>query len=291
MYVRNLFRERIQKNPIVVAPGVVDGLSAKIAQQVGFEVLYMTGYGVAATFGRSDAGLLTMTEMVTRAAQIVEAVGLPVIADADDGYGGALNVARTVKEMERAGVAAVQLEDQVCPKKCGSYSGKKVISIEAMCDKIKAALDSRLDSNLLIMARTDIAPIEGLDAAIERAALYAEAGADLLLAMRYCSVDELKRYVDEVPVPIVALNSESLTMPLISVSRLDAMGIRMVLFPLTALLSGAYAVRRAFQGIKTSGIQEDILTSMYPWAELNELTGLAENQEIEHRYIEYGGNK
>lgn len=282
--MRAQFRRRLEEGTIVVVPGVVDGLSAKIAEQVGFEALYMTGYGVAATFGRPDVGLLTMTETVARAAQIVDAVQLPVIVDADDGYGNALNVIRTVREFEKAGVAVVQLEDQAYPKKCGSYPAKRVIAPEEMVGKIKAALDTRTDPDLLIMARTDAAPIEGLDAAIERAVLYAEAGADLLLAMRYCSEDELKRYVIEVPIPIVALNSESLTMPLISVSQLDAMGIRIVLFPLTAILCSAYAIRGALQEIKKHGIQEHLLDSMYPWAKMNELTGLKDVERAEENY-------
>lgn len=288
--VRSWFRKRLKEGPAVVAPGVVDALSAKIAQQVGFEALYMTGFGVAATFGKPDLGLLSMIEVTERAGQIASAVGVPVIADADDGYGNVLNVMRAVKEFERAGVAAIQLEDQVYPKKCGSYSGKKVITTQEMCGKIKAVLDTRVDADFLVIARTDSAQSEGLDAAIHRSVQYAEAGADLVLALGYLTAADLQRFINEVPIPIMALKVERErtekygTPPPLKVAQLDAMGVRLVALPLSPMLCSAYALHNAYQAIK-DGADENLRATMYSWEEMNELTGLPQLQLTEQQYM------
>jgi len=289
MTVRTWLHERVGKGPIIVAPGVVDALSAKIAWQVGFEALYMTGYGVAATFGKPDLGLLTMVEVVERARQIASATDAPVIVDADEGYGNVLNLIRTVREFERAGVAAIQLEDQVYPKKCGSYSGKRLITPEEMCGKIKAAVDTRTDPDFLIIARTDAAEPEGLDAAIDRAVRYAEAGADLLLALGYLDTAGLQRFIDELPIAVMVTKverdrtKEYHTPPPLKVPQLSSMGVRLVVLPLSGVLCSAYALRKAYLAIK-DGTDEDLVTTMYSWEEMNKLTGLPEFQLAEQKY-------
>jgi len=249
----------------------------------------MTGYGVAATFGKPDLGLLTMVEVVERARQIASATDAPVIVDADEGYGNVLNLIRTVREFERAGVAAIQLEDQVYPKKCGSYSGKRLITPEEMCGKIKAAVDTRTDPDFLIIARTDAAEPEGLDAAIDRAVRYAEAGADLLLALGYLDTAGLQRFIDELPIAVMVTKverdrtKEYHTPPPLKVPQLSSMGVRLVVLPLSGVLCSAYALRKAYLAIK-DGTDEDLVTTMYSWEEMNELTGLPEFQLAEQKY-------
>ncbi|MCY0865912.1 MAG: isocitrate lyase/PEP mutase family protein, partial [Sulfobacillus sp.] len=173
-------RALIEGPDLILAPGAYDALSARLVEETGFSVVYMTGFGTAAgRIGRPDVGLLTLTEMADQARRLVDAVRIPVIADGDTGYGNPLNVIRTVKEYERAGVSGIQLEDQVIPKKCGHMSGKSVISVSEMVAKLRAAVDARTQ-NTVIIARTDALAVEGLNAAIERAARYYEAGADML---------------------------------------------------------------------------------------------------------------
>src|SRR5947208_10182065 len=178
---RRRLRELLQKPGVLIAPGAYDGLSARLVEQVGFDVCYMTGSGVAnSQLGEPDLGLTTMSEMVTQASRMCSAMSLPLIADADTGYGGVLNVRRTVQEYERAGVAALHIEDQVFPKRCGHFAGKAVIPLEEMGGKIQAALEARSDPDLVIIARTDARAVEGFDAALRRAHAYEEAGADML---------------------------------------------------------------------------------------------------------------
>ena len=199
-------RALINRKGIIVAPGAHDALVARIIARTGFNALYMTGGGISyTTLGKPDIGLITLSEMVQKAAYICEASELPVIADGDTGYGNALNVMRTVKEYERAGVACVQLEDQVLPKRCGHMSGKALVSKGEMIGKIKAACDTRIDHDFLIMARTDARAVEGLGSALERAHLYREAGADILFIEAPESVDEMKQLCAEfVGVPLLA---------------------------------------------------------------------------------------
>jgi 2,3-dimethylmalate lyase len=174
-------RELIARPGVLMAPGVADALNAKLVQRHGFEAVYMTGAGTTAVrLGMPDVGLLTMTEMIDNAARIADSSGLPLIADADNGYGGVLNVRRTIQGYERAGVAAVHLEDQVIPKRCGHLAGKQLVPVEEMTAKIRAAADARTDRDFVLIARTDAIAVEGFDAALERAARYGEAGADVL---------------------------------------------------------------------------------------------------------------
>src|SRR3954471_4617309 len=198
-------RARLAQPNILVAPGAADALTARIVEEAGFEAVYLTGAGLAnAAFGLPDLGLTTLTEVVPQVHRIADAVQVPLIVDADTGYGGALNVVRTVRELERAGAAAIQLEDQVNPKRCGLFEGKEVVPTAEMVQKIAAAVYARQDPDLVIVARTDARAVEGFDAAIERSRAYAAAGADVIFFEAPLTLEELRQVPPSVPAPILA---------------------------------------------------------------------------------------
>src|SRR5262249_38699013 len=200
-----LLRQMLNSPGIIVAPGAYEGISARLIERHGFQAVYMTGAGTAASvLGQPDIGLTTLTEMATHAAHIAGCVSLPVIADADTGYGNALNVIRTVREYERAGVAAIHLEDQLSPKKCGHIAGKAVIPAKEFAEKVRAASENRIDPDFIIIARTDARAVNGLDDAIERAQLYREAGADIIFIEAPTSREEIERIAKEVKAPLLS---------------------------------------------------------------------------------------
>ena len=245
----------------------------------------MSGYAVEATYGSPDVGLLTLTEMAGRAAQICAVTSIPLIADADTGYGNVVNVVRTVKEFERAGVAAIQLEDQSLPKKCGSIAGKSLVSVQEMTGKIKAAVDARQDRDFLVIARTDVAALEGMNAVAERLAAYREAGADLLMALGPYDVDQARQFIGNAPGPVAYLNSESFTMPMIPAKELESLGVKLLIFPLALTLAAAHAQQRVLDVIGASGTTREYAPdAMLPWKDCNELLGLGEIQRIEKTY-------
>ena len=228
-------RKLLSRKEILVVPGVHDGLTARIVEIEGFNALYMTGYGTSASMlGKPDVGLLTLTEMAARASRLVDAVDIPVIADADTGYGNAVNVTRTVREYEKAGVACLQLEDQVAPKKCGHMLGREIISIEEMTGKIKAACDARQDDELLIMARTDARTSFGIKEAIERGKAYEEAGADIIFIESPETEEEMKQITSSFSVPVLANMVEHGRTPFLPVSALEEIGYDLVIFPVTS---------------------------------------------------------
>lgn len=282
--LRKRFRQRLSHGPIVVAPGTGDALGARLIQSAGFEAVYMSGFAVEGTYGKPDVGLLSMAEVAARAAQIADAVALPVLVDADTGYGNAVNVIRTVREFERAGVAALQLEDQALPKKCGSMKGKRLVDVEEMVGKIQAALDARRDPDLLIIARTDAAAISGIPEAIRRATAYAKAGADLLMVLGPYGEADVERLARELPGPFVYLNSESLTMPMLPVKQLDALGVRVVVFPIALLFTATRAMQETLREIRDKGTTLGILDRMVAFDEFNALVGLPTVKEWEGRY-------
>lgn len=284
--MRKRFRERLSHGPITVAPGTGDALGARLIQAAGFEAVYMSGFAVEGTYGKPDVGFLGMSEVVSRAAQLVDAVTLPVVVDSDTGYGNAINVVRTVREFERAGVAGLQLEDQALPKKCGSMAGKRLVTVKEMVGKIHAALDTRQDPDLLIIARTDAAAIDGVAAAIRRATAYAEAGADLLMVLGPYSRADVNTLAKELPGPWIYLNSESQTMPIIPVSELDALGVRMVVFPIALLLTAARAMEATLREIRERGTTMGILDRMVGFDEFNTLVGLPDVTQWEAKYGE-----
>lgn len=286
MKMTTLLRQMLAGKNIVVAPGAHDALTAKIIEQVGFGAVYMTGYGQAAShLGKPDVGLLTMTEMLSRAANIVEAVNVPVIADADTGFGNAVNVMRTVREYEKAGVAAIQLEDQVAPKKCGHMTGRQVVSKEEMVGKIKAAVDVRKDRDFMIIARTDARTVHGIGAALERAKAYEEAGADILFVESPESIEEMKQITSSFNVPVLANMVEGGRTPFLPAQELEALGYELVIFPTASTYLVTKAVSRLMTVLKQTGTTASLIPEMITFEQFNDLIGLTKIREIENMYV------
>lgn len=280
-------RDLLERSRPVVAPGAFNALFARAVEAAGFDALYLSGAGVSnALLGRPDVGLTTLTEMAETARHVCDAVSLPVFADADTGYGGPHNIARTVAEYERAGVAAIQIEDQADPKLCGHFAGKRLVSAEEMLDRIAAARDARRDPDTLIVARTDAAGVEGLDEAIARARRYGEAGADALFVEAPRTDEELARVGAELAGwPLVANMVEFGRTPLLPADRLHELGFALVIFPgsLTRALT-----RRAFEvlgELRRTGTTAGVLDEMATFDEVNELLGLPEMRAWEERTI------
>jgi carboxyvinyl-carboxyphosphonate phosphorylmutase len=270
---------------IVRAPGAYDALSAKLIQQAGFDAVYMTGAGVTISLlGGPDVGLTTMTEMVEQARRIVAATDLPVIADADTGYGNVLNVIRTVREFERAGVAAIHLEDQVAPKKCGHFEGKQLISAEEMAGKVRAALEARRDPDFVLIARVDARAGFGIQEAIRRGRLYREAGADVIFIEAPASVDELRLVGKSFDCPLLVNMVEGGKTPLRPAAELEALGFRIVIFPGSLYRAAVPAMLRVLEEIRTRGTSDGMQDRMLSFADRNRITGLADVYELERRF-------
>jgi carboxyvinyl-carboxyphosphonate phosphorylmutase len=244
-------RELLKGPDIVVAPGAYDGFSARLVEAAGFKAAYMTGAGTAAShLGQPDLGLTTLTEMATHAAHLAGCLSIPLIADADTGYGNVLNVVRTVREYERAGVAGLHIEDQVAPKKCGHIAGKQVIPTNEFCDKIRAASEYRTDPDLLIIARTDARAVTGLDDAIERGNRYAEAGADVIFVEAPQSMDEVQRIAREVKAPLLANMVPGGKTPAVKFSDLERLGFRIVIYPAVCMGAAVAAIERSLARLR-----------------------------------------
>ena len=224
-------RELLRSGEVIVAPGVWDGLSARLVARAGFVAAYATGGGIARSMGYPDLGLLSLSEIVDRLANIVEHARVPVIADADTGYGNALNAQRAVREFERAGVAALHLEDQTFPKRCGHYDDKAVVPTREMTQKLRAARDAMTDTDIVLIARTDALAVEGLDAAIERAHAYASAGADVIFVEAPVSLEQIETIARRVPQPKLINMFQGGKTPLVPVARLKALGYQIVIVP------------------------------------------------------------
>lgn len=272
-------RERLRSGEIVVAPGVYDGLSALVATQAGFEALYLSGASIAYTrFGRSDIGLVSMTEVADTLGAIRERVETDIIVDADTGFGNALNVQRTVRLFERNGASGIQLEDQASPKRCGHLDGKTLVSPAEMVGKIKAALDARASDQTLIVARTDAIAVEGFDAAMERAARYMEAGCDILFVEAPQSVDEMRTITSRFGnrVPLLANMVEGGKTPLLSAADLAEIGYRLVIFPGGLTRALAHCMTAYFASLKQNGTTAPFRDQMLDFAALNALIGTPE---------------
>lgn len=280
------FRKLIQQPEILVAPGTYDALGARIIEQTGFNALYLTGAGVAySLLGRPDIGLVTMTEMVERARTVCDAVSIPVIADADTGFGNSLNTYRTVREYEKAGVSCIQLEDQVMPKRCGHMSGKQLVPVNEMVSKIHAACDARQDSNFCIMARTDAIAVEGFEQALARAAAYREAGADLLFIEAPQSEDMMRKLCAQFrDVPLLANMVEGGKTPLKTAAELQELGYSVVIFPGAIARVVSKAVSEFMAHLHKAGTTRDYLDHMFIFDELNTILGLKEMRDREQRY-------
>ena len=270
----------------IVAPGVADALAARMVGMEGFEACYMTGFGTSLTrLGMPDIGLLTMSEMVDNAARIVDACGVPLIADADTGYGNPMNVRRTIREYERAGVASVHIEDQAWPKRCGHLAGKRVIACNEMEAKLKAAVDSRRDADFLVIARTDAIAVEGFEAALERAERYRAAGADVLFIEAPTSIEQLERIGTRFHgVPLLYNMAASGKTPDLDNATMARLGFRLAIFPNWLLLAAIPAMRRMLKVLKTSGSVAAVRGEVATFKEFTEIAGLPEVQALEDRY-------
>jgi 2-methylisocitrate lyase-like PEP mutase family enzyme len=271
---------------MVLAPGCYDALGARLIEEAGFPAAYMTGFGSAASrLGRPDVGLMTLPEMVDNARRIVQAVEIPVIADADTGYGNPINVIRTVHEYEAAGVCAIHLEDQVMPKKCGHMEGKQVIPAAEMAAKVSAAVAARRSSELLIIARTDARAVEGLRSALERARRYHDAGADVLFVEAPQSTDEIEAVAQSLAdVPLLFNYAEGGKTPPVTAEFLRELGFRLVIFPISALLAATAAMRSVLAQIKADGTPIEVLPGLLPFDEFLDFIGMPEIRELERRF-------
>jgi 2,3-dimethylmalate lyase len=284
-------RQMIAAGETIVAPGAYDALSARIIEQAGFPAVYMTGFGsTASLLGRPDVGLLTMTEMAEHARRIAQAVDVPLMADADTGYGNPLNVIRTVREYEQAGVSALHIEDQVMPKKCGHMENKQVIAAAEMAEKIRAAMEARRSPEFVIIARTDARAVEGLDSALRRARLYRDSGADVLFVEAPQSEEEVARVAMELAdVPLLFNFAEGGKTPPISLERLRELGYRIVIFPIGALLAATTAVRKLAAEIRAHGTPARVLPGLISFQEFNQMIGLGEIQQLERLFATESG--
>lgn len=279
-------RQLLQQKEILVAPGAHDVLTAKIIEKVGFAAVYFTGYGQAAShLGTPDIGLLTMTEMVARVRNFVCALDIPVIADGDTGFGNAVNVMRTVREYEAAGAAAIQLEDQVAPKKCGHMTGRQVVSVEEMTGKIKAAVAARQDPDLVIIARTDARTALGIEEAVSRGKAYEAAGADVLFIESPENAAEMRQITASFRIPVLANMVEGGRTPLMNVRELQEIGYQLVIFPTASTYITAQAIFSAMTELKTAGTTEHLLDRMIPFAQFNDFVGLTAVRKLEAEFL------
>ncbi|WP_352419335.1 isocitrate lyase/PEP mutase family protein [Proteiniborus sp.] len=286
MKTSSMLRQLLNDKEILVAPGAHDALTARVIEKSGFKAVYMTGYGQAASvLGKPDIGLLSMTEMLDRARKFASAVNIPVIADGDTGFGNAITVMRTVEEYEAAGVAAIQLEDQVAPKRCGHMLGRKVVSLEEMVGKIKAAVAARKDPDFVIIARTDARTILGIDEAIKRAKAYEEAGADVIFVESVESVEEMKRVNSEIKVPTLANMVEGGRTPLLTNKELEEVGYNLVIYPTASTYVTAKAMFGLMEELKVNGTTAKSFDKMITFADFNDLVGLGEYAKLEDGYV------
>jgi 2-methylisocitrate lyase-like PEP mutase family enzyme len=282
---RRTFAARLARKELISAPGVYDLISVKLADRMGFDVLYMTGYGtVASHLGLPDAGLATYSDMASRVGQMAAMAQTPLVADGDTGYGGLLNVQHTVRGYERAGAVAIQLEDQEFPKKCGHMLGRRVVPVEDMAAKIRVAVESRSDRDFKIIARTDARTTLGLDEALRRAEAYLRAGADLLFVESPESVEEMRRIGRAFDVPLVANMVEGGRTPILDAATLEEIGYRLAIFPALGFLAAGQALERAYAGLKAQRSSVGLDVPLYPFKDFSELMGFGWVAEFDAKY-------
>jgi 2,3-dimethylmalate lyase len=280
-------RARLAQPGLIVAPGVFDMVSLRLADSFGFEALYMTGFGtVASHLGLPDAGLATYSDMVGRVTAMAGMARTPLIADADTGYGGLLNMRHTIRGYEAAGAAAIQLEDQEFPKKCGHTPGRRVIPMDDMVRKIRVAVDARSSPDFLIIARTDARTALGLDEALRRADAYAKAGADILFVESPESEEEMRTIGARFDVPLVANMVERGRTPVLSRAELESIGYKLAIFPVTAMLAAVQAMANVYGEFKAAGSSSATAQPLYDFAELTRLMGFEDVWAFEKRYAE-----
>ncbi len=275
----------IREGRFVVAPGVYDMISARLADRMGFPALYMTGYGVAASLlGLPDAGLATYADLADRVRTIAGGTRTPLICDADTGFGGLLNVRHTVQGYEHAGCAAIQLEDQETPKKCGHTPGRRVVPVRDMVEKVRVAVEARSDPNLLVVARTDARTKLGLDAAIERGRAYSDAGADVIFIEAPESEEEMARIGEAIDKPLLANMVEGGRTPILPARRLQSLGFAVAIHPTIGMLPAAGAMQRAMKGLLSDGETTDAEIPAISLAEMHALMGFEEVWAFERRW-------
>ncbi len=277
-------RALLAGDQLIVAPGVPDALAARLVERAGFPAVYASGGAIARAMALPDLGLLSMSEVVDRVRPIVEAVDIPVIADADDGYGNALNVRRTVAAFERAGVAALHLEDQAAPKKCGHLDDKALIPAQEFAQKLRAARDAATDPDLVLIARTDAIAVEGFDAAIQRAHLYHDAGADVLFVEAPESEDQIVRIAQELPEPKLINMFHGGKTPLLSTQRLSELGYRIVIIPSDLQRAALHAMTEVLQALKRDGDSHAFAERMVSFQEREEIVGTEQFLDLGERY-------
>jgi 2-methylisocitrate lyase-like PEP mutase family enzyme len=292
MNPRQVLKQLLKGEKLLVAPGCFDGLSARLVEEAGFQAAYLSGGAVARSMGIPDIGLVTMSEVIERAAQVASSLKIPVIADADTGYGNALNLVRTVREYERTGVAAIHIEDQITPKRCGHLDGKEVIPLVEMEKKLEAALSSRTDINFCIIARTDARGVHGLDDAIQRARAFARLGVDAVFIEAPQSEAELEEIPRALPnVPLLVNVFKGGKTPMLPVQRLEKMGYRIAIYPSETRRAGIYAMRMALRLLKRDGTTESMDTALTTFKERDQIVGLDDWQKLEREYMAVSGDK
>ena len=288
MTPRQELRRLIDQRGYTMVPGAYDTLTARLVEAAGFAAVYLTGGGYSRASGYPDLGLLSLTENVLFIGRTVEAVGIPVIADADTGYGNAINVIRTVREYEKTGVAGFHIEDQVSPKKCGHYEGKEVISRAEMIGKIKAAVDTRRDPDLVIIARSDARAIEGLEAAVDRVNAYLEAGADVGFVEAPQTVEELRIVGRDVRGPALVNVFEGGKTPMLGAQELEDMGFRLGIYPSQTHRAAIRAAQRVLVAMKRDGDTRAIETELATFQEREDAVGTADWRALEDKYMRIG---
>lgn len=274
------FRELVEQNNPLQVVGTVNAYSAIMAEKIGHKALYLSGGGVAAcSLGVPDLGISTMHDVLLDASRITDATELPLLVDIDTGWGGSFNIARCIREMTRAGVAAVHIEDQVMQKRCGHRPNKAIVSQQEMVDRIKAAVDAKTDENFVVMARTDALAVEGMDAAVERALACVEAGADMIFPEAINTLDQYRTFTEAVNVPCLANITEFGATPLFTAEELASVGIRMQLFPLSAFRAMSKAAENVYRNILANGTQQATVDTMQTRMELYDYLGYHEYEQ------------
>ena len=286
MSARQTLKQLLKRNKLLVAPGCFDGLSARLVQEAGFEAAYLSGGAVARSMGIPDIGLVTMSESIDRAVQVVAAITIPIIADADTGYGNAVNLVRSVREFERAGVAAIHIEDQITPKRCGHLDGKEVISLSEMAKKLEAALATRTDPDFCIIARTDARGVNGFDDAVKRANAFAKLGVDAIFFEAPQSEDELAEIPQRVPnIPLLVNVFKGGKTPMLPMERLEKMGYRIAIYPSETQRAAIHAMRTALSTLKREGTTESIDAALTTFKDRDKVVGLDDWNKIERDYM------
>jgi len=283
--VKSIRKLLSDKSKPLVIPGVYDAIGAKIVEKIGFEAMFQTGYGTSATLlGMPDYGFIGSTETIDNARRICHAVSVPVIVDADTGYGNALSVNKLVRELETAGASGIFLEDQKWPKRCGHMKGKEVIPKDEYAEKLQAALDARSNKDFIIVARTDARATEGLDKAIERGLFYKKIGADAIFVEAPKTIQEMQKIGNSINAPLVANMIEGGATPISSKSKLHNMGFKIILYPLSVLFSNTFATFQTLKELKRFGITKKSKKKMVNFDQFNEIVELSKYTKLEKRY-------